>query len=665
MNQMFRNVFFWILIVFVVIGIIGVINGPGEEREQLNVQQFMDALNNGQVVEMTLQPTHGIYRVTGTLRDGETPFIAHIPDNTEIIAQVTETAQQQSILHVQEEEQPSPWLTFLTGILPFLLIGLFFLFILSQAQGGGGGGRVMNFGKSKAKMYTEDKKKVRFKDVAGADEEKQELVEVVEFLKDPRKFTAVGARIPKGVLLVGPPGTGKTLLARAVAGEAGVPFFSISGSDFVEMFVGVGASRVRDLFENAKKNAPCIIFIDEIDAVGRQRGAGLGGGHDEREQTLNQLLVEMDGFDSNEGIIIIAATNRADILDPALLRPGRFDRQITVDRPDVNGREAVLKVHARNKPLDDSVDLRAIAMRTPGFSGADLENLLNEAALVAARDNRNYINKDDIDEATDRVIAGPAKKSRVISEKERRIVAYHESGHTVIGMVLDEADVVHKVTIVPRGQAGGYAVMLPKEDRYFMTKPELFDKITGLLGGRVAEEIVFGEVSTGAHNDFQRATNIAHKMITEYGMSDKIGPIQFSSGGGGNVFLGRDLHNEQTYSEAIAQEIDKEMQNFINYCYDRAKKILTEHRDKLELIAETLLEVETLDAKQIKSLFEEGKLPDPEPKKEDVKVNIQSKEEQVGMSYEEAKEKADKKLKEETDDSKEQNKPAEEPEQKE
>ncbi len=665
MNQMFRNVFFWILIVFVVIGIIGVINGPGEEREQLNVQQFMDALNNGQVVEMTLQPTHGIYRVTGTLRDGETPFIAHIPDNTEIIAQVTETAQQQSILHVQEEEQPSPWLTFLTGILPFLLIGLFFLFILSQAQGGGGGGRVMNFGKSKAKMYTEDKKKVRFKDVAGADEEKQELVEVVEFLKDPRKFTAVGARIPKGVLLVGPPGTGKTLLARAVAGEAGVPFFSISGSDFVEMFVGVGASRVRDLFENAKKNAPCIIFIDEIDAVGRQRGTGLGGGHDEREQTLNQLLVEMDGFDSNEGIIIIAATNRADILDPALLRPGRFDRQITVDRPDVNGREAVLKVHARNKPLDDSVDLRAIAMRTPGFSGADLENLLNEAALVAARDNRNYINKDDIDEATDRVIAGPAKKSRVISEKERRIVAYHESGHTVIGMVLDEADVVHKVTIVPRGQAGGYAVMLPKEDRYFMTKPELFDKITGLLGGRVAEEIVFGEVSTGAHNDFQRATNIAHKMITEYGMSDKIGPIQFSSGGGGNVFLGRDLHNEQTYSEAIAQEIDKEMQNFINYCYDRAKKILTEHRDKLELIAETLLEVETLDAKQIKSLFEEGKLPDPEPKKEDVKVNIQSKEEQVGMSYEEAKEKADKKLKEETDDSKEQNKPAEEPEQKE
>lgn len=647
MNQIFRNVFFWMLIFFVVIGVIGVFNGQGEDRTQLNVQEFMSALNNGEVEEMTLQPANGIYRVTGVLSDGNTPFVSQIPDNTDVIAQVTETATEQSVLNVVEEEQPSPWLTFLTGILPFLLIGLFILFIFSQAQGGGGGGRVMNFGKSKAKMYTEEKKKVRFKDVAGADEEKQELVEVVEFLKDPRKFTAVGARIPKGVLLVGPPGTGKTLLARAVAGEAGVPFFTISGSDFVEMFVGVGASRVRDLFENAKKNAPCIIFIDEIDAVGRQRGAGLGGGHDEREQTLNQLLVEMDGFNANEGIIIIAATNRADILDPALLRPGRFDRQITVDRPDVNGREAVLRVHARNKPLDDSVDLKTIAMRTPGFSGADLENLLNEAALVAARDNRKSINKDDVDEATDRIIAGVAKKSRVISEKERNIVAHHESGHTVIGMVLNDADMVHKVTIVPRGQAGGYAVMLPREDRYFMTKPELFDKITGLLGGRAAEEIIFGEVSTGAHNDFQRATNIAHKMITEYGMSEKIGPLQFSSGGGGNVFLGRDLQNEQTYSDTIAYEIDKEMQNFINYCYDRAKKILTEHREQLELIAKTLLEVETLDAAQIKSLFEDGKLPEPK-KDEDVKVTIHSKDDDaVGASFEEAKEKAEKKESEE------------------
>lgn len=469
------------------------------------------------------------------------------------------------------------------------------------------------------------RKKLRFRDVAGADEEKQELVEVVEFLKDPRKFAEVGARIPKGVLLVGPPGTGKTLLARAVAGEAGVPFFSISGSDFVEMFVGVGASRVRDLFENAKKNAPCIIFIDEIDAVGRQRGAGLGGGHDEREQTLNQLLVEMDGFGANEGIIIIAATNRPDILDPALLRPGRFDRQITVDRPDVNGREAVLKVHARNKPLDENINLRAIATRTPGFSGADLENLLNEAALVAARQDKKKIDMSDIDEATDRVIAGPAKKSRVISEKERNIVAFHEAGHTVIGVVLDEADVVHKVTIVPRGQAGGYAVMLPKEDRYFMTKPELLDKITGLLGGRVAEEIVFGEVSTGAHNDFQRATGIARRMVTEFGMSDKLGPMQFGSSQGGQVFLGRDFHSEQNYSDAIAHEIDMEMQTIMKECYARAKQILTDNRDKLDLIAKTLLEVETLDAEQINHLCDYGRLPERSTSSADVKVNINMK----------------------------------------
>ncbi len=523
----------------------------------------------------------------------------------------------------QPAEETSAWVTFFTSIIPFVIIFILFFFLLNQAQGGGS--RVMNFGKSKAKLYNDEKKKVRFRDVAGADEEKQELVEVVEFLKDPRKFAEVGARIPKGVLLVGPPGTGKTLLARAVAGEAGVPFFSISGSDFVEMFVGVGASRVRDLFENAKKNAPCIIFIDEIDAVGRQRGAGLGGGHDEREQTLNQLLVEMDGFGANEGIIIIAATNRPDILDPALLRPGRFDRQITVDRPDVNGREAVLKVHARNKPLDENINLRAIATRTPGFSGADLENLLNEAALVAARQDKKKIDMSDIDEATDRVIAGPAKKSRVISEKERNIVAFHEAGHTVIGVVLDEADVVHKVTIVPRGQAGGYAVMLPKEDRYFMTKPELLDKITGLLGGRVAEEIVFGEVSTGAHNDFQRATGIARRMVTEFGMSDKLGPMQFGSSQGGQVFLGRDFHSEQNYSDAIAHEIDMEMQTIMKECYARAKQILTDNRDKLDLIAKTLLEVETLDAEQINHLCDYGRLPERPTSSADVKVNINMK----------------------------------------
>lgn len=644
MNRIFRNVFFGLLIFLVIIAVISLFNGQNVEEQQFNVKEFTEALNNGEIQEMTMQPANGIIRYTGKLKEGDKTFIAQVPDNTDIVANIYDQAMEQSVLKVEEEEQPSGWVTFLTTMIPFLIIGLFFLFILSQAQGGGGGGRVMNFGKSKAKMYTEDKQKVRFKDVAGADEEKQELVEVVDFLKDPRKFTAVGARIPKGVLLVGPPGTGKTLLARAVAGEAGTPFFSISGSDFVEMFVGVGASRVRDLFENAKKNAPCIIFIDEIDAVGRQRGAGLGGGHDEREQTLNQLLVEMDGFGANEGIIMIAATNRADILDPALLRPGRFDRQIVVDRPDVRGREDVLKVHSRNKPFDDTVDLKVIAMRTPGFSGADLENLLNEAALVAARSDRTSINMLDVDEAIDRVIAGPAKKSRVISKKERDIVAYHESGHTIIGMVLDDADMVHKVTIVPRGQAGGYAVMLPREDRYFMTKPELFDKITGLLGGRVAEEIIFGEVSTGASNDFQRATAIANKMITEYGMSEKIGPLQFTSGGGGQVFLGRDIQNEQNFSDAIAHEIDKEMQNFINYCYDRAKKILTENKDKLELVAQTLLEVETLDAKQIKSLFEDGVLPEPEVDDEEVKVNIHSKEEDNHPeSYEEAREKAEKK----------------------
>lgn len=652
MNRLFRNLFFYGILFLVLIAAFSVLKGQGEQAKELDVKQFTEALNNGEISEMTMQPANKIMRITGNLKKDDREFVTQVPDNTDVVAEITASANKQSELgklKVKEEEQPSGFVTFITQMIPFLLIGLLFFFILSQAQSGGGGGRVMNFGKSKAKMYSEEKKKVRFKDVAGADEEKQELVEVVEFLKDPRKFTALGARIPKGVLLVGPPGTGKTLLARAVAGEAGTPFFSISGSDFVEMFVGVGASRVRDLFENAKKNAPCIIFIDEIDAVGRQRGAGLGGGHDEREQTLNQLLVEMDGFGGNEGIIIIAATNRPDILDPALLRPGRFDRQITVDRPDVKGREAVLKVHARNKPLDPNIDMKTVAMRTPGFSGADLENLLNEAALVAARFDKKVIDMLDVDEAIDRVIAGTQKKSRVISEKERNIVAYHESGHTIIGMVLDDADTVHKVTIIPRGQAGGYAVMLPKEDRYFMTKPELFDKITGLLGGRVAEEVIFGEVSTGAHNDFQRATAIARKMITEYGMSDKIGPLQFTSGGG-EVFLGRDIQNEQNYSDAIAEEIDKEMQHFINTCYARAKEILTENRDKLELIAQKLLEVETLDETQIKSLFEDGVMPAEHHTvvntDNDVKVNIQPKEElhenEVSPeSFEEAKEKSE------------------------
>ncbi len=648
MNRVFRNTIFYALIFLVVIGVVGLFNSEEPEDTQLKYNEFMQTLNNGQIDEMTIQYTNHAYNVSGNLvstgEDGEQEsFKTTLPDNETAYANVLNIAEEQgTVVDPIKAEEPSGWVRFFTSIIPFVIIFILFFFLLNQAQGGGG--KVMNFGKSKAKLFTEDKKKVRFKDVAGADEEKQELVEVVDFLKDPRKFAAIGARIPKGVLLVGPPGTGKTLLARAVAGEAGVPFFSISGSDFVEMFVGVGASRVRDLFENAKKNAPCIIFIDEIDAVGRQRGAGLGGGHDEREQTLNQLLVEMDGFGANEGIIIIAATNRPDILDPALLRPGRFDRQITVNRPDLKGRQEVLQVHVQNKTMDEeSVDLKTIAMRTPGFSGADLENLLNEAALVAARADKEKIDMQSIDEAIDRVIAGPAKKSRVISKKERNIVAYHESGHTIIGMVLDEADMVHKVTIVPRGQAGGYAVMLPKEDRFMMTKPELLDKIIGLLGGRVAEEVIFGEVSTGAHNDFQRATSIARKMVTEYGMSEKIGPLQFG-GGGGQVFLGRDIQNEQNYSDQIAYVIDQEVQRIIKESYDRAKQILTENKEQLELIAQTLLKVETLDASEIKSLFEDGVMPEESEYKlelaeskettssesnSDVKVNIQSKDEET------------------------------------
>lgn len=609
MNRLFKNIIIYLFIFVVIIGIVSWLTENNRSVKPMTFTALQQNLAEGNVEKATLQPEGSVYAVTGRLKsyDENTTFKAYIPASEKAVNQMTEMVK--TNLDVKPEERTSGWITLATSLLPLVIIFFLIFFLLNQAQGGGG--RVMNFGKSKAKLYSEDKKKVTFKDVAGADEEKQELVEIVDFLKDPRKFVALGARIPKGVLLEGPPGTGKTLLARAVAGEAGVPFFSISGSDFVEMFVGVGASRVRDLFDQAKKNSPCIIFIDEIDAVGRQRGAGLGGGHDEREQTLNQLLVEMDGFGANEGIIIIAATNRPDILDPALLRPGRFDRQIPVGRPDLRGREAVLRVHARNKPLAKDIDLKTVAKLTPGFSGADLENLLNEAALVAARSNKKVITMEDIDEAVERVIAGVAKKSRVISKKEQNIVAYHESGHTIIGLALEGADEVHKVTVIPRGQAGGYTVSLPKEDRYFMTKPELLEKICGLLGGRVAEEITFGEISTGASNDLQRVTQLARRMVTEFGMSDKLGPMQFGNNDSGQVFLGRDLQNDQNYSDTIAFEIDSEVQRIVKEQYIRCKKVLLEHRDKLELIAQTLLKVETLEEEQIKSLYETGKYIEP------------------------------------------------------
>jgi cell division protease FtsH len=647
MNRIIRNTGFYLIIFLVTVGIFQFISSQNKTTVGLRYDELRTAIESGNVAELSLKYENQTYFVTGKYikapeKAESDQFVSRISVRAE--EQILEWQEKYGFkMESKEMDQPSIWLTFLTSIIPFVIIFVLFFFLMNQAQGGGG--KVMNFGKSRARLYNEEKKRITFEDVAGADEEKQELVEVVDFLKDSRKFNLVGARIPKGVLLNGPPGTGKTLLARAVAGEAGVPFFSISGSDFVEMFVGVGASRVRDLFENAKKSAPCIIFIDEIDAVGRQRGAGLGGGHDEREQTLNQLLVEMDGFGANEGIIIIAATNRPDILDPALLRPGRFDRQITVDRPDVRGREAVLKVHARNKPLSKDVRLDVIAKRTTGFTGADLENLLNEAALLAARRNKKDIAMVEVDEAIDRVIVGTEKKSRVISDREKRIVAYHEAGHTIIGFFLEHADTVHKVTIIPRGRAGGYVIMLPKEDRMLVTKQELLDKVTGLLGGRVAEELFIGEIGTGAYSDFKQATSIVRSMIMEYGMSDKLGPMQFGNTQG-QVFLGRDIGHEQNYSDAIAYEIDQEMQTIMNECYTRAKKLLSEKSKEVHLIAQTLLNEETLEMDQIKSLIETGALkgegsassdsvavePTSAPVIEtvgDVKVRIQTREDEA------------------------------------
>lgn len=583
----------------IVVGIFQQLNQEPEAEEDLFYNEFLNKVEAGEVDRVDITERD----IEGELTDG-TSFVTRDPGDPELI----ETLKEYEV-NIKDHEVPGPpwWASLFTYIIPFVLLIAIFFFFMQQSQGGGG--RMMNFGKSKAKLHEGDQKSnVKFHDVAGADEEKEELVEVVNFLKEPQKFIDLGARIPKGVLLVGPPGTGKTLLGRAVAGEAGVPFFSISGSDFVEMFVGVGASRVRDLFENAKKNSPCIVFIDEIDAVGRQRGAGLGGGHDEREQTLNQLLVEMDGFDVNEGIIVMAATNRSDILDPALQRPGRFDRQITVNAPDLKGREEILKVHARDKPLEDNVDLKVVARRTPGFTGADLENLVNEAAIYAARRNKNRIGMKELEGAIDRVIAGTEKKSRVISEFEKKIVAYHEAGHAIVGYLLPHTDPVHKVSIIPRGAAGGFTLMLPEEDRQFMTKTELLERVSTLLGGRVAEELKLKEISTGAQNDLERATTIVRQMIMEYGMSENLGPITLGQKQG-QVFLGRDIARDKDYSENIAYAIDKEIRNMVDSSYQEARETLEENIDKLEKIAQALMERETLVAKEIKMLMEGKDLP--------------------------------------------------------
>lgn len=598
MNRVFRNLAIYLLIVLMAVSVIRMTTPPQQQVQEIDYSTFMGYVDRGQVKEVVFNPKDATIRIDGTLTTGQKFFLEVMPDPG-----LQRFLNEKGVAVKTEPAKGAPWWTGLLGtMLPILLlVGLVF-FMMQQTQGGGS--RVMQFGKSRARLHTDDKKKVTFEDVAGADEVKEELEEVVEFLKNPRKFNELGAKIPKGVLLFGPPGTGKTLLARAVAGEAGVPFFSISGSDFVEMFVGVGASRVRDLFEQAKKNAPCIVFIDEIDAVGRQRGAGLGGGHDEREQTLNQLLVEMDGFAANEGIIIIAATNRPDILDPALLRPGRFDRQIVVDVPDVKGRKEILQVHIKGKPIDKSVDLDVLARRTPGFTGADLANMVNEAALLAARRNRKQVTMEELEDSIERVIAGPEKKSRVISEYEKRLVAYHEAGHAIVGHLLPNTDPVHKVSIIPRGRAGGYTLLLPKEDRRYMTRSQILDAVTMLLGGRVAEAMVLKEVSTGAQNDLERATEMVRKIITEYGMSEELGPLTFGRRQE-QVFLGRDIARDRNYSEAVAFSIDKEARRIMDECYARAKKILQDNLERLHAVAKALMERETLEAEEFLQLMRE------------------------------------------------------------
>ena len=611
MNKFFKNVLFYLLIIMVIIWMFDLYGEKNSKPADISYTSFMQHVQQDEIKQVTIVDNV----ISGKLKDGK-EFSTVAPNDSKLVEKL-----EAKKVDIKAELPPQPpwWMSILSSILPMLIIvGLWFMLM---NQGGAGGGKVMNFGKSRARRYDEEKLKITFKDVAGAEEAKQELEEVVEFLKHPQKYNDLGAKIPKGVLLYGPPGTGKTLLAKAVAGEAGVPFFSISGSDFVEMFVGVGASRVRDLFDQAKKSAPCIVFIDEIDAVGRQRGAGLGGGHDEREQTLNQLLVEMDGFSANEGIIMIAATNRPDILDPALLRPGRFDRQIVVDRPDIKGRTEILKVHVKGKPMGPDVNLDVIAQRTPGFTGADLSNLVNEAALLTARKDKKAINMPEMEEAAERVIMGPERKSRVISDKEKRLTAYHEGGHTIVGMLLEHTDPVHKVTIIPRGRAGGYTLSLPKEDKYYATRSEMLDELKVLLGGRVAEALVLKEISSGASNDLQRATQLARQMICEYGMSENIGPVTFGHRQD-QVFLGRDIARDKDYSEEVAAEIDKEVRSFMEDAYSATEKLLSDNIDKLHVIAKALMEKETLEEEEINQLVKYGHILTAEEKLQLVQQSV-------------------------------------------
>ncbi|MBP8820116.1 MAG: ATP-dependent zinc metalloprotease FtsH [Syntrophomonadaceae bacterium] len=596
MDKTLKNIAIYVLIVLMALFAIQLTSNRDTRVSELTYPQFYSKVEQGQVKTAELEVDNNIYRIKGQLND-KTAYTSTAPKEGDIIKLLTDKKVDFNVVPVP----PTPWwMSLLTTLFPIIILIAFLIFIMNQTQGGGN--RVMQFGKSKARMMSGEEVNITFKDVAGAEEAKEEMEEVVEFLKNPGKFIQIGAKIPKGVLLYGAPGTGKTLMAKAVAGEAGVPFFSISGSDFVEMFVGVGAARVRDLFEQAKKNAPCIVFIDEIDAVGRQRGAGLGGGHDEREQTLNQLLVEMDGFSTNEGIIVMAATNRPDILDPALLRPGRFDRHILIDRPDVKGREAILNVHIKGKPMAEDVNMEVLAKRTPGFTGADLANMVNEAALLAARRGNETIGMEELEESIERVIAGPEKKSRVISEKEKKLVAYHEGGHAIVSYFLPHTDKLHKISIIPRGRAGGYTLLLPEEDRNYITRSYLLDEITTLLGGRVAEALILNDISTGAQNDLERASSIVRKMITEYGMSEELGPITFGHKSE-EVFLGRDISRDRNYSDAIAYAIDKEASAYIESSYQKAEDILNENMDKLHEVAARLMEQETMEAEEFEKIM--------------------------------------------------------------